>query len=211
MTTDETHRITYKTERVDAYGEVQEMQNAYSLIDGSYIGNWKTAKYLANKGIRPQLSNSKHRVSSIGKSVKDGKWYGWSHRAIFGFGIGHTVKKGDCGYVADNPEELIECHATFFSDISPELAERKRAECAILEDRSGIRILRTPIKLHGIEASEIEKLGDVLAGDSGIEDLPEMTLFGDSVQVVKCGPGEWTAETDEDCRWMAIEFAEGVS
>ena len=30
----------------------------------------------------------------------------WSDRAIHGFGIGHTVKKGDLGYIPDNIEEL---------------------------------------------------------------------------------------------------------
>jgi len=28
---------------------------------------------------------------SCGKSTKDGKWYGWSHRAITGFGIGDKL------------------------------------------------------------------------------------------------------------------------
>jgi hypothetical protein len=37
-------------------------------------------------------------VCCIGFSSKDGKWYGWSHRAIFGFKIGSTCKKGDCHY-----------------------------------------------------------------------------------------------------------------
>ncbi len=27
----------------------------------------------------------------IGKSSKDGKWYGWSHRAICGFGMGDRI------------------------------------------------------------------------------------------------------------------------
>lgn len=39
---------------------------------------------------------------SIGFSEKEQKWYGWSHRAIYGFGIGSKVKKGDAGY---NPEK----------------------------------------------------------------------------------------------------------
>lgn len=33
----------------------------------------------------------------LGKG-SDGKWYGWSHRAVYGFGIGDKVKKGDCAY-----------------------------------------------------------------------------------------------------------------
>lgn len=35
-----------------------------------------------------------HR-GSIGFSEKEQKWYGWSHRAMYGFGIGDTVKAGD--------------------------------------------------------------------------------------------------------------------
>lgn len=32
---------------------------------------------------------------SIGYSPRNAKWYGWSHRAVAGFGVGSTVKKGD--------------------------------------------------------------------------------------------------------------------
>ena len=28
----------------------------------------------------------------------DGKWYGWSHRAVYGFGIGDKIKEGDVPY-----------------------------------------------------------------------------------------------------------------
>ena len=37
-----------------------------------------------------------HGVCSVGFCKEDGKWYGWSHRAIYGFKIGDKVKKGDC-------------------------------------------------------------------------------------------------------------------
>ena len=68
--------------------------------DGHYIGNAKNARYLvAKKGICPQPQTQDSSVCSIGFSTKDSKWYGWSHRAIFGFKIGSTVKRGDCGYV----------------------------------------------------------------------------------------------------------------
>ncbi len=36
------------------------------------------------------------KEGNIGFDPVSKKWYGWSHRAIYGFGIGHTVKKGDC-------------------------------------------------------------------------------------------------------------------
>jgi len=67
--------------------------------DGDYIGDNKTARYLVvKKGIMPQKSQPDHCVCSIGYSPKDGKWYGWSHRAIYGFKVGSVVKKGDCGF-----------------------------------------------------------------------------------------------------------------
>jgi len=51
-----------------------------------------TMKFFAKHGI------SNVYGGSIGFSEKEQKWYGWSHRAIYGFGIGSKVKKGDCGY-----------------------------------------------------------------------------------------------------------------
>ena len=54
-----------------------------------YIGDPKDAKFLAvKKGLvqlQPRLGGP-GKVCSIGFCPGDGKWYGWSHRAIFGFG-----------------------------------------------------------------------------------------------------------------------------
>jgi hypothetical protein len=49
-------------------------------------------KFKEKHGIVGEKSQSYHDVHSIGYSDKEKKWYGWSHRAIFGFGVGHTVK-----------------------------------------------------------------------------------------------------------------------
>lgn len=35
--------------------------------------------------------------NSVGFSEKDQKWYGWSHRAIMGFGIGDRIFEEDYG------------------------------------------------------------------------------------------------------------------
>lgn len=81
--------------------EPTEMFQAYTH-DGHYIGDEKTAKMLCVKyGIAPELSDEDHQVCSIGYSEREGRWYGWSHRAIYGFKVGDKVKEGDCGY---NPE-----------------------------------------------------------------------------------------------------------
>ena len=34
---------------------------------------------------------------NIGFSEKEQKWYGWSHRAIYGFAVGDVCKQGDVG------------------------------------------------------------------------------------------------------------------
>jgi hypothetical protein len=73
--------------------------------DGGYVGTLECLSRKLDKGIIPQLARKEERTCSIGKSVIDGKWYGWSHRAIYGFQIGDTVKEGDCcassGYTAE--------------------------------------------------------------------------------------------------------------
>ena len=73
--------------------------------NGDYIGDTKTAYRLCVKrGILPQKRTIKSNVCSIGYSQKDGKWYGWSHRAIFGFKIGSKCKKGHCHYTKSKGE-----------------------------------------------------------------------------------------------------------
>jgi len=84
----------------DGSGDIK-MKSAYTP-NGDYIGDPKTAYFLVvKKGITPEKSKPQHNVCSIGFSAKENKWYGWSHRAIYGFGIGDVVKKGDCiaGYL----------------------------------------------------------------------------------------------------------------
>jgi hypothetical protein len=63
--------------------------------DGSYItrvGMEDSVRYLAEQEITDDLTNG------VGFSPKDGKWYGWSHRAIYGFKTGSTCNLGDCHY-----------------------------------------------------------------------------------------------------------------
>lgn len=74
------------------------MSSAYNL-EGKYIGNTKTAFRLCQiRGIKPEISHKDNNVCSIGFSDKDNKWYGWSHRAIFGFGIGYKITNKVCGF-----------------------------------------------------------------------------------------------------------------
>ncbi|MBU2060083.1 MAG: hypothetical protein KKB38_20425 [Gammaproteobacteria bacterium] len=89
------------------------VKSAYTS-DGHYIGNSKAAHFLiVKRGIKPELASPTHNVCSIGFCEKEQKWYGWSHRAIYGFSVGDVVKRGDCTassgytdeYLAEHPED----------------------------------------------------------------------------------------------------------
>lgn len=52
-------------------------------------------QWLMIKGERQTETSS---IDSFGKSEANGKWYGWSHRAIASFGIGDVVKPTTSGF-----------------------------------------------------------------------------------------------------------------
>ena len=89
------------------------VKSAYTP-SGDYIGNGKDARFLVVKrGIKPEKRSPTSNVCSIGWCEKEQKWYGWSHRAIYGFGVGDVVKEGDCtassgyteSYLREHPED----------------------------------------------------------------------------------------------------------
>lgn len=67
-------------------GYPTKMKCAYSP-EGAYIGNTRTAHRLFTKyGIAKFfLRTPTSNVVSVGYSPSEKKWYGWSHRAIFGY------------------------------------------------------------------------------------------------------------------------------
>lgn len=71
-----------------------EMVNCYSRDTGHWISTGsRHARFLClKKGLRQvQKSEPSHCVCSVGFNEEEQKWYGWSHRAICGFGIGDKV------------------------------------------------------------------------------------------------------------------------
>jgi hypothetical protein len=76
-----------------------EMEIAESP-EGLYIGRPSEARHLCKKfGIRQfEKADPEHSIASIGFNPSKQKWYGWSHRAVAGFGIGDRIfdeKYGD--------------------------------------------------------------------------------------------------------------------
>ena len=174
-------QVAYKS-TMELGGEVNEVYN--SKFDDSYItfvGLEKNMKFLADREITEELTHG------VGFSPKDKKWYGWSHRAIYGFKIGSTCKKGNCHYVPSKFTELQnDCHC-----------RNKDGECTA-NCYVELREATTPDKIDG----ELE----VIPGSetAPVKCTPENCVF-------TLGKGEWTAKTMEDAKQMAIDFNSGVS
>lgn len=137
--------IVYQFEKPFSDAEGFYMATAYNERQ-EYIGNVENLKNLLEKGIIPELipannKKEKNTVCSIGKSVKDNKWYGWSHRAIHGFQIGDKVKKGDCvassgwtqEYLDKHPEEDLSLPVGF---VAKDESDCKRMAIAFAESVS---------------------------------------------------------------------------
>jgi len=102
-------------------GDDFTMKTAYTP-EGNYIGDSRTAYRLCKvRGIKPEISpappcadDSPNTVCSIGFSEQQQKWYGWSHRALYGFGVGDKVTSSDhlcsqSGWTDEFLEEHPEC------------------------------------------------------------------------------------------------------
>jgi len=104
-----------------------------------YIGDTRQAYRLCVlRGIAPECLDDK-QVCSIGFCKKDQKWYGWSHRAIFGFGIGSTIDSEDdlCarsgltdGWLKEHPEDNTALPVGFTAKI---LDDARRMAAAFAE------------------------------------------------------------------------------
>jgi len=170
----------------------------YSKVDGSYITftNISTdISWMIANGITEQIQSNEPedaKVACIGFNPIEQKWYGWSHRAFFGFGIGSEVKKGHCGYVSTDINDLIERSIQFWSDETV----KNVAGIAATNDK-------------GIEGVQItyEYVTEKVPNESLHGQIGEQFMYPPK----KWGRGEWKAETLEDAKQMAIDFAHGVS
>ena len=170
-----------------------EMVSAY-CPDGGYIGNEQDARRLIDEyGIAPQRATPSHNVCSIGFCEKDQKWYGWSHRAIYGFGPGSAVKRGDCAYEASTAESFGQQMMDFSCGDDDIYTGATHKPSVSADGARGVLI----------EAIYSDKVpNEKLRGTKYSTFWPYPQTFG---------RGEWVAETMDDAKQMAIDFAEGVS
>jgi hypothetical protein len=84
-----TQNVEYRDEewRVFETDPPTLVKSVYTL-DGKYIGPVKDFNKLWDRGIQHfEIARPDHTVCAIGYNPSEQKWYGWSHRAIYGFGV----------------------------------------------------------------------------------------------------------------------------
>jgi len=178
-----------------------------STIDGSYFTIHSMiddeVKMLAKFGITEQIQNHKgieDHSCCIGFNPVEQKWYGWSHRAIYGFGVGSKCEKGNCHYVPATADELLDSVTAKDDD---GYAWQKPENVEKIEGGIRIRIPMTtcgPSSIIDLCDNVIDLQGESLSPDQAADSFFELQI----------GRGEWVAETLDDARQMAVDFAEGV-
>jgi hypothetical protein len=120
---------------IEVTGKLEELKNSggefcammcFYNKHGKYIGNAKDLKAIViDRGISPETISDDSNTCSIGRSLKDDNWYGWSHRAIYGFKIGDTVREGDCcaeelgiGFWAQTDKDCMKMAIAFANSVS---------------------------------------------------------------------------------------------
>jgi len=180
-----------------ASSEPTEMVTTYTN-EGGWIGSEKEAKMLCVKlGIAPEHITPVEPFTilpcSVGFCEKEQKWYGWSHRAIYGFGVGDAVKIGDCAYKPPNKQAFNRKYLDFFT----------------CDERHDDRKVISSVNSDG-------ECGALITATYNDKTLNKK-LRGKTYEMFwpysreKFGRGEWVAETLSDAREMAVDFANGVS
>lgn len=195
-------------------------RTAYTM-DGGYIGTPVSAQRKARRyGITQwEKAAPDHNTVSIGFSPEEQKWYGWSHRAIYGFGVGDTCEKGDCGYIAKDKDEYLETMIAWWWD--DEYHEKTWGEHGTHREKFVHYVEDPNASITGalMEQPGSEEIGPELHG-VWIHSLynnkaPNQSLHGTVndrfSEYPKFGKGRWTAKTIEDAKQMAKDFADGVS
>jgi len=167
--------------------------NCYSTFSGDWLGGEDVAKMLCEKYSLTQLQKHEpgHSVCSIGFNVEEQKWYGFSRRAIYGFGIGSEVSKGDYAYTPKTVDELYE------------LITKVDEDGYVWHAKEDVIKLDKSIEIRHRQAMIVGERDD---GSLITKDDDEYYT-----QVINTGKGHWVAESLEDAKQMAKDFSEGAS
>jgi len=110
-------RARFRIGEEDGWTKIVYVTNA----EGEMIGNVEDARVIAAYGIdEPELAQPDHSTCSIGYSRINKAWYGWSHRAVSSFKIGHVARDG-----------FGECESGWVDGVDPRTGEPDRIPVAV--------------------------------------------------------------------------------
>ena len=188
------------------YGSPDTIMKMAYTRNGDYMGGKEWGHRLCVKrGIAPEKISPEVNICQIGFSNRDQKWYGWSHRAIYGFEIGSSVVKGDIAYVSNTFAEMWGTLRGMF-EATP-LEERGEAyfdprirNLALTEDNNTLVVSGEREMQHYAEEPDV----------NGAE-VPTATSWEPFTERYELGKGEWTAQTLVDAKEMAVAFANDIA
>lgn len=102
-------KVNPKTNRMKNFSKTRQMVTEIPPEERSFknIPKYSTGKNKVTPQAWLEIEQEKikpdHSANSFGKSA-NGKWYGWSHRAIYGFKTGDEVKADSMGKKVDYPK-----------------------------------------------------------------------------------------------------------
>jgi len=178
-------------------GEGQDPIDTYrSRIDAGYLcftSLTDDVRWMYDRGFEQlQSTGNDGTTCALAFCPSEQKWYGWSHRAVYGFGVGSAVKKGDLGYIPVNADDFLEWAIRFWDE----------------PDHVDIAGIKDVTNEHGALGCQISWVySDTVPNKSIRGTVGESFMYYPK----QWGKGEWIAETIDDAKQMATDFAESVS
>jgi hypothetical protein len=194
-------------EEVHMFGDITILDVVYTET-GFFIGDLEQKDWLIETGITEQIqsySGNLNCTGSIGFNPTEQKWFAWSHRSMYGFGIGSEVKNGDCAYKPKNIKDFNESLLEFW-DIDGSWRECETPDIICATRLLSITSNVTDEDYPGQQGTRIEK--ETIF--KGVKNRDVVSVIFTPYPKV-WGRGCWTALTLDDAKEMAIDFAKGVS
>ena len=185
------------------------LMKCYYTKDGQYVDN-VTKTVMEQYGVEPDFGRH-----ATGFSPRDKKYYGWSHRACWGFKPGDKIKKGDCAYKPLNdPQSILESVRTFWS------------EPHHIIELDGSNIVRWSPNYNKLRAKYGQDFYHNWTNSDWVNEFGRqsqdatwrmlkqkgyMEKHVEPLSSFPTGKGEWTIRNWEDAKQAATDFAMSVS
>lgn len=212
----EMEHFLFQTERVSNRQDLASppalMGICYTKCENHfYMGALRDANFICNEmDITEQLQPVPNgKTVAVGFNPETQQWFGWSHRATGAFTIGSEVAKGDCAFRPSNREEFEESCKEFW-----DVDKKQEMQPGLYRTREFVDFRHDIIdpEVSTSEPIAVLRFADVYdpeppsTVDPKASPIREMPIMYPPAW----GRGAWKAETLEDAKQMAIDFANGV-